>query len=122
MANVLIIDDHQVTQRVLAHIVQKAGHEVVSAWNGREGWEILQKGGVDLVLLDIAMPEMDGLTLLEELRSTPQYANLPVLMLTASGDDQDQGKAKEIGVQGFLNKPVSSWELTDAVQAILAEQ
>jgi CheY-like chemotaxis protein len=115
MASILIVDDYAVTQRVLGHILQHAGFTVYGAFNGVEALEMLDDVSVDLVISDIAMPEMDGLELLRRIRNHPELGDLPVIMLTASGQDEDRVLAEEAGANGFLTKPASSAELLDAV-------
>lgn len=119
MHKVLIVDDYAVTQRVLGHILQRHGYITYTAINGIEALEVLDEIRVDLLILDIAMPEMDGLTLLKTLRTDPQYDDLPIIMLTASGQDEDRVTAEETGADAFLTKPAGSAELMDVVERVL---
>ncbi len=119
MATILIVDDYQVTLRVLSTQLRKYGYEVLTAGSAREALARLAETPADLALLDIAMPEVDGLTLLRQLRADDRYRNMPIIMLTASGQDQDRFTARELGANDFLSKPVSSRELLDAVQRLL---
>jgi CheY-like chemotaxis protein len=119
MYRVLIVDDYAVTQRVLGHILQRYGYITYTAINGVEALEVLQEIEVDLLILDIAMPEMDGLTLLKTLRTDSHYDDLPIIMLTASGQDEDRVTAEEIGANAFLTKPAGSAELMDVVERVL---
>ena len=120
MATVLVVDDNAVTQRVLAHTIRKAGHTPVAVLNGRDALERLRAGGIDLALLDVAMPEMDGLTLLGHIRSIPQHQALPVVMLSASAHDEDRIAARALGAFEFLSKPASSWELVETINRALS--
>jgi CheY-like chemotaxis protein len=120
MATVLVVDDDPVIQRVLAHILKKADHTVLIARNGFEALERLATAGVDLAIVDLAMPEMDGLTLVKRLRADERRKTLPIIMLTASGQDEDGVTARTVGVNAFLTKPTSSRELTDVVSRLLA--
>jgi len=119
--NILIVDDSQVIQRVLSLQLRKNGYEVVVAGSAAEALQRLEQAPVDLVIMDIAMPEVDGLTLLRQVRSDPCFQKLPIIMLTASGQDQDRLTAREAGANDFLSKPTSSRELLDAVQRLLPE-
>jgi CheY-like chemotaxis protein len=95
------------------------GHAVVSAQNGREALERLAERTPDLVILDLAMPEMDGLTALKLARADERYRTLPIIMLTASGMDRDAQAARAEGVSEFLTKPYRSQELVDIVLRLL---
>lgn len=119
MGTVLIVEDHSVTRRVLVQILQKGGHTVLTAGHGREAIERLGGAQVDLVISDIAMPEMDGISLLKHLRADSRYRSLPVIIITASGQDEDRLVAQAEGSNGFLTKPVSSNELLELVRQFL---
>ena len=115
VAKILIVEDYPVTQRVLSLTLKNSGHDVQIASHGFEALEQLNLGPVDLALVDIAMPEMDGLELLRRLRNDERYNALPVIMLTASGQDEDRATALSIGADGFLTKPTSSRELLETI-------
>jgi CheY-like chemotaxis protein len=115
MTTILIVEDYPVTQRVLGTTLRNEGYTVVIAAHGLEALEALANTAVDLALVDIAMPEMDGLTLLQHLRADPRYRQLPVVMLTASGQDEDRAQALALGANGFLTKPASSQELVSTI-------
>ncbi len=119
MATVLVVDDYSVTQRVLGHILRLGGFDSLSAINGLEALEILEEEHIDLVICDIAMPEMDGITLLRRIRADARFSHLPVIMLTASGQDDDRVIAEDAGANGFLTKPASSDDLLNAVSEFL---
>lgn len=115
MPTILVVDDYSVTIRVLSTQLRKGGYDVVTASNGSEALSQLEQQKIDLAIVDIAMPDMDGITLLEQVRSNQQLAGLPIVMLTASVLDDDRLRALKAGASGFLTKPVSSWELLDIV-------
>jgi len=120
MASILIVDDYPVTQRVLRVQLTTAGHSVQTASNGKEALEKLSNRLFDLAILDIAMPDMDGITLLGLIRSDQRHTQMPVFMLTASSVDQDRVRARLAGASRFLNKPTSTQELLQAVRECLA--
>ena len=115
MATILIVDDSPVSQRLLGYTLQRCGHEIVMAAHGREAIELLADRPIDLVISDLAMPEVDGLTLLRLIRADGRYQDLPIVMLTASGQDQDRLSAQGAGASDFLTKPTSSRELIETV-------
>lgn len=119
MAEILVVDDYVVTQRVLSQQLHKAGHSVVVAGSASEALAQLAQGEFQLAILDLNMPDMDGLTLLQQLRATDSHCHLPIIVLTASGQDQDRIASRAAGANGFMTKPVSSWELVSAVQQLL---
>lgn len=119
MATILVVEDHVVTQRLLSKRLRDAGHEVSPAANGLEALALLEEGTVDLIISDIAMPEMDGLTLLRHIRSDERLAQIPFIMLTTSVLDLHRQEAMQAGANGFLEKPVSSWELEAMVKSRL---
>jgi DNA-binding response OmpR family regulator len=119
MAKILLVEDHRITQRILTHTLTKHQHTCVLANNGVEALEKVAAQDFDLALVDIAMPLMDGITFLRELRSGAFQSNLPVIMLSASGQEGDKVVAQELGVKMFLSKPVSTWELSSNVERVL---
>ena len=121
MATILVVDDNTTIVRMLTYTLQKKGYAVVSAFHGIEALERLAETPCDLVIADLTMPEMDGLTLLRHLRADPRYRDLPVIMLTASGQDEDRVVARSAGVDDFLTKPTSSRELLERVSELLGE-
>jgi two-component system phosphate regulon response regulator PhoB len=115
VAKILIVEDYPVTQRVLSLTLRNSGHDVAVAGDGVAALQQLKQTPIDLALVDIAMPEMDGLTLLRHLREDEQLHDLPVIMLTASGQDEDRATALSLGADGFLTKPTGSRELIETV-------
>ncbi|MBK9208667.1 MAG: response regulator [Anaerolineales bacterium] len=119
MANILVVEDDSNNQRMLSYTLRKAGHEVRIAANGELGLLEIEKNKPDLIMLDVAMPVMDGLTMLRKLRAHSVFNGTPVIILTASGDDQERLITEEMGVSGFLTKPSSSRAILDLVQEIV---
>ena len=119
MASILVVDDDKNNQRVLSYSLRKTGYDVSLASNGQEGLESLKNFDYDLAIIDISMPIMDGLSLLRLIRKDPQLANLPVIILTASGDDSELVEAEKIGIEAFLTKPSSSRILLQTVSTAL---
>ena len=122
MANILIVEDHSVTQRVLSKRLRDAGYQVQTANDGMEALAALAGYVPDLIISDIAMPGMDGLTLLRHVREDARLLTTPFLMLTTSVLDQHRQDAIDSGASGFLEKPVSSWELDTMVRKLLTGQ
>jgi len=121
MASILIVDDYVVTLRILSTQLRKGGYEVVTAGNGKEAISRIGERDFDLAIIDIAMPDMDGITLLQKLRNEYGQTTLPIIMLTASALDEDRILAQKAGATDFLTKPISSWELLEVVHRQLTK-
>jgi adenylate cyclase len=114
---VLVVDDQPTNIKLLDAILAPRGYDVRSAGSGEEALTVLGEGGIDLVLLDIVMPGLDGYEVCRRIRDDPATAFLPVVMVTASGDEQ-KIKALEAGADDFLTKPVNSSELLARVASL----
>ena len=101
---VLVVDDTDSARDIAARILRHSGMDVVGAQSGPEALTILEGFTPDLILLDLAMPEMDGLTLLERLREHPRWADIPVVMLSAVCDEQTIQRAFRLGAREYLVK------------------
>lgn len=113
---VLIIDDEPDLVEISTTYLEEAGYRVISAGNGIEGLELARKEKPDLILLDIVMPGMDGLEMLETLRGTPGLALTRVLMLTAKGKTENIFESERLRAVDFLIKPYSYEDLVTAVK------
>ena len=121
MASILVVDDYPVIQRILSLTLQINDHTVHTAGNGMEALEVLYENDIDLIITDVSMPEMDGLALLGRLRAEKQFENIPVIVLTAIGQEELRELAAQKGASGFLTKPTSSQELVHAVSHFLEQ-
>lgn len=120
MARILIVDD-SVTIRLTIELILKREHETITAVNGQDALEILDRRRIDLIVTDIQMPVMDGYELLQHIRSDERYHQYPVIMLSQSSNPADPGLAKKHGANRFLSKPVRSDELLKVVRDIVKE-
>ncbi len=116
MHTVLICDDEKDIRSALRIYLTEAGYRVLEAQNGREALELLSWETVDLVLLDVMMPEVDGLTALEEIQRTTA---VPVILLTAKGEDQDKIVGLNLGADDYVTKPFNAMELLARVRAVM---
>lgn len=121
MITILVVDDSPVIQRLLGHILRANGYAVHMAANGNDALALLRDQVIDIAIIDLAMPEMDGLTLLRLIRADPHMHRVGLVMLTASGLDQDRIAAQEAGVNEFLTKPTSSRDLLATVERLLEQ-
>lgn len=113
---ILIIDDDKTLIDLLGQALGKAGYEIVSATNGIDGLQVLYKHRVDLVILDVMMPRMDGWETCSRIRD---LSDVPVIMLTAKDEEADALKGFQCGVDDYVTKPFSFAELTARVKAVL---
>src|SRR6476646_10207104 len=110
MANILVIDDDRDCREVLSKALKRFGHEPIEAANGWEGLIALDEHSVDLVLLDLMMPGMDGATFLRILRNDKRRGGMPVIVLSAAGYGDQRARAMRCGVQDFVTKANYSLE------------
>lgn len=116
MTTVLIVDDEKMITAPLARALTQAGYTVLVAANGLEGLAMARKQKVDVAVLDVLMPEMDGWEVCRTLR---QESAVPILMLTALGDEVDRILGLELGADDYLVKPFSTRELIARLRALL---
>lgn len=116
---VLIVDYVKMMRRNLSHILSNAGYTVLGAKNGIEALNILQKRNVHLVITDVEMPSMNGLELLQSIRSSAETAKIPVIMCTGTKKKKDLVCAMRLGIQGFFIKPITPTDVRKKVEEIL---
>ena len=120
VGHILIVDDEASLRRTLARILQQAGLEVTTAASGQEGIIFLSQQSFDLVYLDIRMPDMNGLEVLEKIHSN--FPDLPVILFTAQPDMNSALEALRHGAIDYLMKPLQPQTLIDRTQAILVQK
>lgn len=116
---VLTVDDEPDILNLLGYNLKKAGYEVIEATDGREAIELAKERLPDLILLDIMLPNMEGTEALKHLKREPVTADIPVIMLTAKGEEIDRVLGFELGAEDYITKPFSPRELILRVKAVL---
>jgi diguanylate cyclase (GGDEF)-like protein len=117
--NILVVDDDEDIVRVIRVNLQLEGYEVAIAHDGQEALDKALEAPPDLVLLDIMMPRMDGLTALKKMRSHPSLASTSIVLLTARGLTEDRVKGLELGADDYITKPFDVVEMLARVKAVL---
>ena len=115
---VLVADDDPQMRRLIRSVLQREGFEVIEAGDGLDALETIERGGVDLLILDLDMPRLDGFGVLEELRAQMRTASLPIIVLNAQHGESEE-KALDLGAQDYLTKLVQTRSLTARVRAVL---
>jgi len=118
-AKVLLIEDEKDIVEILTYNLEKEGYTVASAFDGEEGYEKAKSFMPDLILLDIMMPNMDGMELCQKLRSQPEFDQVLIAFLTARGESFTQVSALDMGGDDFITKPVKPNVLLSRVRALL---
>ncbi len=118
---ILAVDDERHIVRLIQVNLERAGYNVITAFDGREALKKIADEKPDLVVLDVMMPYMNGLEALKQIRANPQTRNLPVIMLTAKAQDQDVFQGYSYGVDIYLTKPFNPMELLTFVKRIFTD-
>jgi len=119
MARILIVEDEKDLQEVLAYNLRQAGHTAIVVGAGRDALAAVTEHRPDLVLLDLMLPDISGIEICRRLKSTPSSKDVPVVMVTAKGDEVDRVVGFELGADDYVVKPYSLRELLLRVDAVL---
>jgi type II secretory ATPase GspE/PulE/Tfp pilus assembly ATPase PilB-like protein/CheY-like chemotaxis protein len=119
---VLLVDDEEFLRRVMKDLLVREGYEVVEAGNGIEALDQTDRHAPDVIVLDLNLPGMDGYSVLAELRSRPATRNIPVVVLTAKGDEDNEVRVFELGADDFLTKPFRAKALSKRLEVVLGRR
>ena len=119
MTKILAVDDSASMRQMVSFTLQGAGYEVVEACDGQDAFNKAKQGGVDLVLSDVNMPVMDGITLIKNLRTLPNYKFTPILMLTTESAADKKSEGKAAGATGWIVKPFNPDQLLNTIKKVL---
>ncbi|RLD17381.1 MAG: response regulator [Caldiserica bacterium] len=122
MRRVLVIDDDPQITTFIKFILEKNNFKVFFADSGMKGLEILESEDVDIILLDVMMPGMNGYEICRKIRENPKTKDKPVLMLTALGMGEDFEKALEVGANWYIVKPFKPQQLIERISMLLEEK
>jgi DNA-binding response OmpR family regulator len=107
----LVVDDDELAAKAVVRVLEKRGFAVLVAHGGREALRVLAANNVDVLVLDVMMPEMNGLEVCRELRQDSRFSDLPVILLTGCDDFETRAAGMKLGVSEFLCKPFAHHEL-----------
>ena len=119
MANILAVDDSASMRGMVAFTLRGAGHAVTEAENGQLALDVARGSTFDLVLADVNMPVMDGISMVRELRAMDAYRGVPILMLTTESHTEKKMEGKAAGATGWLVKPFDPEQLLATVKRVL---
>jgi two-component system phosphate regulon response regulator PhoB len=121
-AMVLLVDDEDQLRRVMRDLLQRQGYTVVEARDGAQALDEVDRHNPDIVLLDLNLPGVDGYSVLSQLRSRPATRQLPVIVLTAKGDEDNEVRVLELGADDFLTKPFRAKALAARLESALSRR
>ncbi len=119
MANILTVDDSASMRQMVAYTLKSAGHEVTEAKDGIEALEKARQAKFNLVITDVNLPNMDGITLTRELRTLTEYKFTPILTLTTESGNNKKQEGKAAGATGWIIKPFNPDQLLSTVKKVL---
>ncbi|HYF86900.1 response regulator [Azospirillum sp.] len=115
---VMTVDDSRTMRDMVSFTLRGAGYDVVEAADGQQAMSAIATTKVDLVITDLNMPVMDGLTLIRKLRAIPAHRTLPILMLTTEADESKKAEGRAAGATGWIVKPFNPDKLVSVVQKV----
>jgi two-component system chemotaxis response regulator CheY len=121
MKTILTVDDSPSIRQMLAYVLTSNGYNVIEAGNGEQGLECARQTQADLVLTDQNMPSMDGIGLIRALRSMPNYAKVPIIVLTTESSPALKQEGREAGATGWMVKPFDPEKLLEMLKRAFAQ-
>ncbi|NOR42821.1 MAG: response regulator [Gammaproteobacteria bacterium] len=119
MADILLVDDSVSMREMVSFTLKQAGHDIIEAEDGVQAYEIAQNNTFNLVITDINMPNMDGITLTAKLRELEAYTFTPILILTTETSDPRKMEAKKAGATGWIEKPFDPDHLLSTINKVI---
>jgi len=122
MAKILIVEDDPTTVQLIEFLLKKNNFEVLIAYNGVEALQIAKKEKSDLILMDVMMPKMDGIEAIEKLKKDENTRDIPIVILSALGQEMDVMRGLQAGASSYIVKPFSPKELLEEIKTKLAKK
>jgi two-component system chemotaxis response regulator CheY len=121
MANILAVDDQRVMREMVKMVIEQMGHTITVAVDGVDALEKIREESFDLIISDLNMPNMGGISLVSKIKRLDEYKFTPILMLTTESSSYKKEKAKGLGASGWLTKPFDPARLQKAVEKLLSK-
>jgi CheY-like chemotaxis protein len=119
-ARVLVVEDNEMNMQLVEYLLEEGGYQIVKAASGEDALSIARGGeAVDLILMDIHLPGIDGLSVIREMKSDPQTKSIPILALTAHAMRGDKDRFLEAGCDGYISKPIDVKTFLTSVRSYL---
>ena len=118
---ILVVEDDPASLRLTQYILEHKGYKVLTAVNGLDGLKKAQSEELDLIIIDVMLPGMDGFDICYHLRSEPRTARLSIMMLSAKAQELDRDTGLKVGADYYITKPVDPAEIIRSVEALLAQ-
>lgn len=115
---VTVVDDSQTMRDMVSYTLKEAGYNVMEAEDGQQALDVLSGAKTDVIITDLNMPNMDGLTLIKELRAKAEYQGTPILMLTTEADTEKKNEGRAVGATGWIVKPFNPEKLLSVIQKV----
>jgi DNA-binding response OmpR family regulator len=122
MTKILIVEDDHTTVQLIEFLLKKNNFGVLIAYDGVEALQICKEEKPDLILMDVMMPKMDGIEAIEKLKEDENTQDIPIVILSALGQEMDVMRGLQAGASGYIVKPFSPQELLDEIKAKLAKE
>lgn len=119
MARILAVDDSKLMLQIVTLTLTNAGHDLLQAEDGDNALKLASDNEVDLIITDVNMPNMDGITLVKKLRELPQHKATPILLLTTESEHEKKMEGKQAGASGWIVKPIDPEALLETVTQVL---
>jgi DNA-binding response OmpR family regulator len=121
-ASVLLVEDEDQLRRVMKDLLQRDGYRVAEARDGIQALDEVDRFAPDVIILDLNLPGIDGYSVLAQLRSRPSSRAIPIMVLTAKGDEDNEVRVFELGADDFVTKPFRARSLTARIEAVLGRR
>jgi CheY-like chemotaxis protein len=121
-ASVLLVEDEDQLRRVMKDLLQREGYRVAEARDGIQALDEVDRLAPDVIILDLNLPGIDGYSVLAQLRSRPATRDIPIMVLTAKGDEDNEVRVFELGADDFVTKPFRARSLTARIEAVLGRR
>jgi len=119
MKTVMVVDDSRAVRESLKFFLHEEGYTVLEGENGQQGLDTLRENRADLILTDVNMPVMDGLTMISEVKKIDKYKYTPILVLTTESQQSVMEKGKELGATGWIVKPFDNAKVTKVLRKVM---